>query len=97
MVVSAFILLTRTINRITSYNVCYTKLLRRIERLRTQGKVRDLEALLEQTPLAGNCGIAHTRWATHGVPNTVNAHPHLSGESIALVHNGIIENRNNFV
>jgi glucosamine--fructose-6-phosphate aminotransferase (isomerizing) len=64
----------------------------RIERLRTQGKVRDLEALLEQTPLAGHCGIAHTRWATHGVPNTVNAHPHLSGESIALVHNGIIEN-----
>jgi len=63
-----------------------------IERLRTQGKVRDLEALLEQTPLAGNCGIAHTRWATHGVPNTVNAHPHLSGDSIALVHNGIIEN-----
>ena len=64
----------------------------RIERVRTQGKVRDLEALLEQTPLTGHCGIAHTRWATHGVPNTVNAHPHLSGESIALVHNGIIEN-----
>jgi glutamine---fructose-6-phosphate transaminase (isomerizing) len=63
-----------------------------IERLRTQGKVRDLEALLEATPLAGDCGIAHTRWATHGVPNTVNAHPHLSGASIALVHNGIIEN-----
>ncbi len=63
-----------------------------IERLRTQGKVRDLEALLEQTPLQGHCGIAHTRWATHGVPNTLNAHPHLSGESIALVHNGIIEN-----
>jgi len=63
-----------------------------IDRLRTQGKVRDLEALLEQTPLAGRCGIAHTRWATHGVPNTSNAHPHLSGETIALVHNGIIEN-----
>ena len=63
-----------------------------IDRLRTQGKVRDLEALLEATPLAGDCGIAHTRWATHGVPNTVNAHPHLSGASIALVHNGIIEN-----
>jgi glucosamine--fructose-6-phosphate aminotransferase (isomerizing) len=63
-----------------------------IERLRTQGKVRDLEALLEATPLAGDCGIAHTRWATHGVPNTINAHPHLSGASIALVHNGIIEN-----
>jgi glucosamine--fructose-6-phosphate aminotransferase (isomerizing) len=63
-----------------------------INRLRTQGKVRDLEALLEQTPLSGHCGIAHTRWATHGVPNTSNAHPHLSGETIALVHNGIIEN-----
>jgi glucosamine--fructose-6-phosphate aminotransferase (isomerizing) len=63
-----------------------------IGRVRTQGKVRDLEALLEQTPLQGHCGIAHTRWATHGVPNTLNAHPHLSGESIALVHNGIIEN-----
>jgi glucosamine--fructose-6-phosphate aminotransferase (isomerizing) len=63
-----------------------------IDRLRTQGKVRDLEALLAATPLAGDCGIAHTRWATHGVPNTVNAHPHLSGASIALVHNGIIEN-----
>ena len=63
-----------------------------IGRLRTQGKVRDLQALLEETPLSGFCGIAHTRWATHGVPNTVNAHPHLSGESIALVHNGIIEN-----
>ena len=63
-----------------------------IDRLRTRGKVRDLEALLEQTPLTGHCGIAHTRWATHGVPNTSNAHPHLSGETIALVHNGIIEN-----
>jgi len=61
-------------------------------RLRTKGKVRDLEALLEQTPLTGHCGIAHTRWATHGVPNTNNAHPHLSAGSIALVHNGIIEN-----
>jgi glucosamine--fructose-6-phosphate aminotransferase (isomerizing) len=63
-----------------------------IERLRTEGKVRDLEALIKRHPLAGHAGIAHTRWATHGVPNTANAHPHLSGESIALVHNGIIEN-----
>jgi glucosamine--fructose-6-phosphate aminotransferase (isomerizing) len=63
-----------------------------VHRLRTEGKVRDLEALLERHPVAGDCGIAHTRWATHGVPNTVNAHPHLSGATIALVHNGIIEN-----
>jgi len=63
-----------------------------IDRLRTRGKVRDLEALLEATPLAGVCGIAHTRWATHGVPSTENAHPLVSGETIALVHNGIIEN-----
>jgi len=63
-----------------------------LSRQRTKGKVRDLEALLEAAPLNGLCGIAHTRWATHGVPNTANAHPHVSHESIALVHNGIIEN-----
>ncbi len=63
-----------------------------LKRLRTEGKVKELEALLEETPLTGNCGIAHTRWATHGVPNTTNAHPHVSDQSIALVHNGIIEN-----
>ena len=61
-------------------------------RQRTQGKVKELESLLQENPLNGFCGIAHTRWATHGVPNTANAHPHLSGESVALVHNGIIEN-----
>ncbi|NNK33634.1 MAG: glutamine--fructose-6-phosphate transaminase (isomerizing) [Xanthomonadales bacterium] len=63
-----------------------------LQRLRTKGKVRDLQALLEETPLAGDCGIAHTRWATHGEPSTKNAHPHLSSGTIALVHNGIIEN-----
>jgi glucosamine--fructose-6-phosphate aminotransferase (isomerizing) len=63
-----------------------------LKRLRTEGKVKDLVALLAETPLPGNCGIAHTRWATHGVPNTTNAHPHVSDGTIALVHNGIIEN-----
>ena len=59
---------------------------------RTAGKVRDLERLLESDPIDGHCGISHTRWATHGVPNTLNAHPHVSGNQLALVHNGIIEN-----
>ena len=57
------------------------------------GKIKDLERLLKKRPLAGDCGIGHCRWATHGAPNQINAHPHLDckGE-IALVHNGIIEN-----
>jgi glucosamine--fructose-6-phosphate aminotransferase (isomerizing) len=57
------------------------------------GKISQLQAALRDEPLHGSCGIAHTRWATHGAPNRVNAHPHLAGNGeIALVHNGIIEN-----
>jgi glucosamine--fructose-6-phosphate aminotransferase (isomerizing) len=63
-----------------------------LKRLRTVGKVRMLDEALEHTPTAGKIGIAHTRWATHGVPSERNAHPHISRDSIAVVHNGIIEN-----
>src|SRR5437016_1633400 len=63
-----------------------------LTRLRTVGKVRMLDEALEQTPTAGKIGIAHTRWATHGVPSERNAHPHISRDGLAIVHNGIIEN-----
>lgn len=56
------------------------------------GKVQELDQALQETPLSGGTGIAHTRWATHGSPSEVNAHPHLSSGNIAVVHNGIIEN-----
>ena len=63
-----------------------------IKRLRTVGKVRKLEDALDADPAHGKLGIAHTRWATHGVPSERNAHPHISRDGIAIVHNGIIEN-----
>ena len=64
----------------------------KLVRLRAVGKVKMLEEALESNPAAGKIGIAHTRWATHGVPSERNAHPHVSLGGIAIVHNGIIEN-----
>jgi len=62
-----------------------------LDRRRAEGKLVNLEKLLKSSPLSGKTGIGHTRWATHGVPNETNAHPHFS-ENVAVVHNGIIEN-----
>lgn len=63
-----------------------------LKRLRVVGKVRELENAMKQNPLEAHTGIAHTRWATHGEPSEKNAHPLLSNNAFALVHNGIIEN-----
>jgi len=64
----------------------------RMERRRRLGKVAELESALNENPLTSAIGIAHTRWATHGAPSEANAHPHMSGDDLAIVHNGIIEN-----
>ncbi|WP_372994379.1 glutamine--fructose-6-phosphate transaminase (isomerizing) [Marinobacter sp.] len=63
-----------------------------VQRAREVGKVASLADAMKANPLAGHLGIAHTRWATHGEPSQINAHPHMSGERLAIVHNGIIEN-----
>ena len=63
-----------------------------VHRIRTEGKVQMLSDALKNQPFGGCTGIAHTRWATHGQPSERNAHPHVSHDEVAIVHNGIIEN-----
>ena len=64
-----------------------------VETRKAPGKISKLESLINEQPLQGSTGIAHTRWATHGAPTECNAHPHTTEDgTIAVVHNGIIEN-----
>ncbi len=75
-----------------SAGIAILDLKQHLQRRRTVGKVEALEKAILPEALSGNIGIAHTRWATHGKPSESNAHPHISGSNIAIVHNGIIEN-----
>ena len=76
------------------YDSCGVALLQdgALTRSRSTARVAELQSQIKQSALAGNLGISHTRWATHGAPVTGNAHPHFSRDEVAVVHNGIIEN-----
>ena len=63
-----------------------------LQRIRRSGKVLELDTAMQESPVRGLIGVAHTRWATHGAPSEANAHPHVCNDRVALVHNGIIEN-----